>query len=213
MEEFKKLLSDIPSGQHHCALSVDEMKIKSGLVFDKHRGALVGFTDLGSANMDIELVMSGTQQDDETVRGKPANHVLAFLARAVFKPSLSLPIAHYFSLNVKGIIILTVAIIAAWILLFAGHQLFPITWEVIEALEFYDIPVVSLTSDGAKANRRLYRMCQDKCGRKLLPYKTTNPYNSSNNLFFFCDAPHLLKTTRNCFSNSFAHSKSRKMQV
>lgn len=93
-----------------------------------------------------------------------------------------------------------------------GDQIFPVAWEVMEALEMYDIPVISLTSDGAKPNRRFYRMCRGK-DRKL-PYKCSNPYSSSNTeLYFFCDTPHLLKTARNCFSNSFAHSQSRKMQV
>ena len=32
-------------------------------------------------------------------------------------------------------------------------------WEVIEALEMYEVPIVSLTSDGAKANRRFYQIC------------------------------------------------------
>ena len=77
---------------------MDEMKIKSGLVFDKHNGTLVGFTDLGSVNRDIETIMGGK----EDVRGKPADHVFVFLARSVFKPSLSLPVAHYFSLNLRG---------------------------------------------------------------------------------------------------------------
>lgn len=52
IEEFRTLLVDVPCGQHHCALSMDEMKIKSGLVFNKHNGTLVGFTDLSSANSD-----------------------------------------------------------------------------------------------------------------------------------------------------------------
>ena len=80
----------------------------------------------------------------------------------------------------------------------------------------YDIPVVSLTSDGAKPNRRFYSMCQQqqqKGKSKDVPYKTFNPFREGKDLFFFCDAPHLLKTARNCFSNSFAHSNSRKMQV
>ena len=79
----------------------------------------------------------------------------------------------------------------------------------------YDIPVVSLTSDGAKPNRRFYSMCQQqgKGECKDVPYKTFNPFREGKDLFFFCDAPHLLKTACNCFSNSFAHSNSRKMQV
>jgi len=75
----------------------------------------------------------------------------------------------------------------------------------------YEIPVTSLTSDGARQNR-FYRLCQDH-GKGKLPYKCTNSYHKDKELFFFCDVPHLLKTARNCFSNSFSHSKSRKMQV
>ena len=31
-----------------------------------------------------------------------------------------------------------------------GEYVFPLVWDVIKTLELYDIPVVSLTSDGAK---------------------------------------------------------------
>ena len=97
IEEFTRLLEDVPCGQHHCALSMDEMKIKSGLVYNKHKGTLVGFVDLGSANRDIERLMRG-----EDVDGKLADQAFVFMARAAFKPSLSVPVAHYFSLNMKG---------------------------------------------------------------------------------------------------------------
>ncbi len=88
--------------------------------------------------------------------------------------------------------------------------MFPLVWEAIEALELYDIPIVSLTCDGAKPNRRLFRMLQHQ---KTTVYKTFNPFRVQEELYFICDVPHLLKTSRNCFSNSFAHSKSRNMQV
>ena len=93
-----------------------------------------------------------------------------------------------------------------------GEQIYPLAWETIEALDMYDISVESLTSDGAKPNRRFYRVCQ-KPGSKGVPYKCPNPFREDKDMFFICDAPHLLKTTRNCFSNSFSHSKSRMMQV
>lgn len=89
-------------------------------------------------------------------------------------------------------------------------EMFPLVWSVVEALELYDIPTVSLTNDGAKPNRRFFHLCQAE--KTAVPYKTDNPYKKTD-LFFFCDPPHLLKTARNCFSNSFAHSKSRKMKV
>lgn len=100
IEEFIRLLQDVPSGQHHCAISMDEMKIKRGLVYDKHKGTLVGFTDLGSVNHDIEILMS--DEGDKTLEGRMADQVLVFMARAVFKPSLSIPVAHFFSFNMKG---------------------------------------------------------------------------------------------------------------
>ncbi len=55
MEHLKSLLeSELPSKPHQIALSMDEMKIKNGLVFNKHTGTLTGFVDLGTANEDIE---------------------------------------------------------------------------------------------------------------------------------------------------------------
>ena len=78
----------------------------------------------------------------------------------------------------------------------------------------YDIPVVSLTCDGAKANHKFYRMCAKQLKETPnIPYKSENTYRDGAEVYFFCDAPHLLKTAHNCFSKSFAHSKSHEMQV
>ena len=55
IEQFQSLLQkEVPSGQHQCALSMDEMKIKSGLVFNKSTGGLSGFVDLSASNNDME---------------------------------------------------------------------------------------------------------------------------------------------------------------
>ena len=57
--------------------------------------------------------------------------------------------------------------------------------EVIEALEIYEIPVVSLTSDGVKPNRCLYQMCQqqqEKGEPKCVPYKTINTFKEEEEL-------------------------------
>jgi len=95
------MLQDVPCEQRQISLLIDEMKIKSGLVFNKHSGNLVGFADISSVNRDIELIVQGKPEDN----GKLADQALVFMARAVFKPSLTLPIAHYFSLNIKGMLI------------------------------------------------------------------------------------------------------------
>ena len=70
-------------------------------------------------------------------------------------------------------------------------EMFPLAWSVVEALELYDIPAVSLTSDGAKPNKRFFHLCQEE--KTAVPYKTDNPYRKKEDLFFFCDPPHLLK--------------------
>ena len=90
----------------------------------------------------------------------------------------------------------------------SGEKLYAPVWEVVEALEFSGLPVLSLTSDGASPNRRSYRLCSIKDKT----HKTRNPF-ADRNLYFFCDPPHLLKTARNCLSNSGAHSKSRNLVV
>ena len=120
-----------------------------------------------------------------------ASHMLVFMARPVFKPSLSFAIAMYPSSCITG------------------EKLFPVVWEVIETLEINFLPVISVTSDGASPNRRFYKLCKDRG----IDYKTRNPFSPDRYIYFFCDPPHLLKTAHNCFSNSYSHSKNRKLQV
>ena len=78
------------------------MKIKSGLVFSKHSGTLVGFVDLGSVNDDIEKVVTGEQEEPRSEK-QLASQTFVLMARSIFKPSVSIPVAHYFSCNLKGL--------------------------------------------------------------------------------------------------------------
>lgn len=91
------LIVEGSEAKQYCALSMDEMKIKSGIAFDKHSGRIVGFIDLGEVNRDIELLVAGEEPGK-----KMAEQVLVFMIRSIFKPSLSLPVAHYFSCKLKG---------------------------------------------------------------------------------------------------------------
>ena len=77
-------------------LLMDEMKIKSGLVFSKSTGELVGFSDLGTVNSDLESL--GSALSNGTPLSKQcevADHILAFMVRPAFKPSLSFTVAAY----------------------------------------------------------------------------------------------------------------------
>ena len=55
-------------------LLLDEMKIKSNLVFDKHSGELIGFVDLGSDECNLACL----EKADEL-----ATHALAFIVRGL----------------------------------------------------------------------------------------------------------------------------------
>ena len=55
----------VSCGHYHCALSMDEMKLKSGLVFKHRSGVLSGFVDLGKCNREIEMMMGGDDSKDE----------------------------------------------------------------------------------------------------------------------------------------------------
>ena len=78
--------------QKVCALSMDEMKIKSGLVFSK-----------SIANSNIERLVA----DPESSQPQLADQMLVLMARAVFKPSLSVPVAHYPSHNLSSKLAIT----------------------------------------------------------------------------------------------------------
>ena len=100
IEHFKAMAeSEVKAPlQKVVALSMDEMKIKSGLVFSKRSGNLVGFVDLGSANKDIEQLAA----EPEPSLPELADQMFVVMARSVFKPSLSVPIAHYPSSKLSG---------------------------------------------------------------------------------------------------------------
>ena len=57
------------------------------------------------------------------------------------------------------------------------------------------------TFDGATVNRRFIKL--HDMDQVDVMYKVKNPYAADNrDLFFISDPPHLLKTTRNCWSSN-----------
>ena len=124
----------------------------------------------------------------------------------------------------------------------SAEELFPIVWGCIERLEAFDFKAIAITADGASCNRKFFRMHKtiglntsnddteadddefdgneavnddETLSNELkVTYKTTNIYSSDQcPLFFISDVPHLIKTVRNYWSNSFAYARSRTLQV
>ena len=80
--------------EQYFALSMDEMKIRSGLVFRKYTGELVGFCSLGDVNDDLERLAEPLSGGTVSTQPKLANQVLVFMVRHIFKPSTFFPSRH-----------------------------------------------------------------------------------------------------------------------
>ena len=171
----------------------DEIKIKENLIFDKHSCELVGFTNIGEVNNHLEKLKE--ECASKTKRNSPgdiASHMLLFMVRGMFS-SLEFPYAHFAT---KGA---------------TADQLYPIVWEVVRHLEGCGLNVIAFSCDGASPNRKFYKM--HAATKDGLVFKTKNPFCEDRDVYFVCDVPHLMKTTRNCWSNSFYHKKSRALWV
>lgn len=149
---------------------------------------------MGSINEDLDVLQSTLQTGaSEHQQPELAGSMFVLMVRMLRRPSFTFPVAQY---PVSSL---------------SGEKIYPIVWDVIEALEMNDLKVMSISCDGLSANRKFFRLGRGE--DVSLPFKTANPFDKTRNLYYCCDVPHLLKTTRNCFSNSFGHSYSRKLKV
>ena len=180
--------------QKYVALMFDEMKIKEGIVYDKHECKVVGFVDVGSVNNKLHLFEQSLADDGEEATNSIAKHMLVFMVRGVFI-NLQFPYAQYPTTDLSADI------------------LFPLVWEVIRNLETVGFKVISLTGDKGSCNPKFFRL-HKKVNDSEVTYKVPNPYTSEKrDIYFISDVPHLIKTVRNCWSNSFCHNQARALWV
>ena len=170
---------------------MDEMKIQENLVWDKHNGDLIG-QDLGGIDLNYAILSKVT-----TV----ASHVFIFLIRNIvnlFKFSLV-------NFATDGIL---------------ASQMFPLLWKAISICEkSYSLKVIAVTCDGVSPNHKLFPMNlhltqdDDMKPETDVTYRTRNLFSGTENrfLYFISDVPHLLKTARNCLSNSGSGKFTRYM--
>lgn len=184
IEELKSITNSYFDVQRFVVLLFDEMKVLSNLVFDKVTGELIGFVDLGDPDVNFAVL----EKADEI-----ASHALVFLIRGVCT-QLKFSLAYFATSGVTSI------------------QLLPIFWEAVCILESScNLWVIAATSDGASPNRSFYRMHKalDGDSGKEVCYRTINFYAPHRFIYFFSDAPHLIKTTRNCLYHSGSGSCTR----
>ena len=188
--ELQQKVQNFSLVEKYVVLLFDEMKIQENLVWDKHTGELIGFVDLG----DTELNYASLQKVDDL-----ATHILAFLIRSIVNP-FKFSLANFAT---KGA---------------TSYQMFPLFWKAVGICEMQcDLKVVAATCDGASPNRKLFRMHADMTEEEDIQpvdvtYRTLNLFSSEKRfIYFISDPPHLIKTTRNCLSNSGAGRCTRYM--
>lgn len=163
----------------YITLVIDEMYIKEGLLYNKHSGALVGFEDLGDINNLIAKFEF--QAESESPRRPLAKCMLTFMVRGLFT-SIKFVYAQFPASSPKGC------------------NIFVLVWKAIERLTRIGFKVLAIVCDGAKNNRRMLKLHSTSTGDDFC-YKTHNVYSEDKHpVFFICNPPHLIKTSRNCFS-------------
>ncbi|CAC5389786.1 THAP9 [Mytilus coruscus] len=189
----REMYSTVDPWKNYVGLLFDEIKVKSDLVYDKHSGELIGYCNLdkvGNQIMNFERIMkdTSTTETDADI----AKYMLVLMVRGV-ATDLKFPLAGFATLSITA------------------DFLYPIIWKAIRILEtgFAQLKVLFLTCDGASANRKFFNIHGQV--NEFIHY-TNNPYaDDERKLYFISDVPHLVKTTRNCFSNSYSHKNTRKM--
>ena len=82
-----------------------------------------------------------------------------------------------------------------------GSILFSLAWKAIGYLEVYvGLKVIAMVSDKASANQSFYKL--HPITKNAVSYKANNATDEKRDVYFFSDAPHLIKTIRNNLANS-----------
>ncbi len=87
-----------PEWEKLVVLLLDEMYIREDLVYNKHTGELIGFSNLGDINNHL---LAFERSLDEPEEEPLARSMMTFMVRGLFSP-LRYPYAHFPSVNVSG---------------------------------------------------------------------------------------------------------------
>lgn len=104
-----------PPRQCYVFIIMDEMHVKEDLVYDKHTGELIGFTNLGDINSHLLKLQHSLEVEQSTIPTL-AKSLLVIMVRGLFS-SLQFPYAQFPCANLSGDLL---------------HEIF---WEAVERLE------------------------------------------------------------------------------
>ena len=188
IEKAKKLGCFEDNHKSFVGILHDEIKIKSDLVYHKSTGELIGYINLDQVSNKILNLENAANR-----RSGLAEYILVAMIMGITS-SLHYPLAAYATKSSSA------------------SALYSTMWECVECLEVVvRFKVLYSCCDAAAQNRKFFKLHGHDTE---LTYKTKNPYAADDrDIYFISDPPppNLLKTARNCFSNSDAHSKTRSM--
>ena len=159
---------------------LDEVHIKEGLVYDKHQGSLIGFSNLGEINnhlLKLENALNGEDMPQQL-----ASSMIVLMIRGLFQ-KLNFPYAQFAVSKLSGDLLMD-----------------PV-WEAIFRLEKIGFRVLAITCDGASTNRRFWKLHSND----TFVNKIQNVYSPDRHIYLFSDPPHILKTVRNSLCNKRRH--------
>lgn len=193
-DQLLKEVDQAEEKNNYVVLAFDEMKIREDLVFDKHSCSLLSFVNLGDVTNALDEFEGRCKGENES-NNKVATHMLTFMVRGIFS-DLNFPYAHFPSEGASA------------------DQIFPLAWEAVRNLEESGLKVMVMVCDGASSNRKFFWIHCTQSRKGEVTYKTKNLYSQDGrDIYFMSDVPHLIKTTRNCWSNSFGHNHTRALWV
>ena len=79
-------LDSLPDSRKYVTILLDEMKVKEDLVYDKHSGEIIGFTNLGIINE--QLLQAEREMGIDYVHPPIAKQILAIMIRGLFLISI-----------------------------------------------------------------------------------------------------------------------------
>ena len=169
------------------------MKVKAGIVTSTSTGKLVGFCDQGNLNEELKNLSKVITDNNSRSEPELATHILVFMVRGLMA-KFNLPFMWY-------------PCCVLFVRAFLGSCL-----ESPRILEDLGLQVYAWVCDGASPNRQFFRIHKNVGGQyKGHTYFTINRYDRSRKIYFICDAPHLLKTSRNNFEKSHGHNNTKEI--
>ena len=130
INELKNKVKNFSYNEKFFVILMDEIKIQSNLVWDKHTEELVRYVDLGDAELNYAIL----EKTDNI-----ATHILALLIRSIVNP-FKFVLANFATPGASA------------------SQMFSFLWKVNSICELNSLKVLADTCDGAYPNRKLFKM-------------------------------------------------------